>query len=105
MPRQPERPALEPPASAFQPVCCCAARSPGAAPPSEDADAAFWQLGPFEKYAENPIPHAPQRQLGSARRLQSDRLADGGTLWMLYRAEGTTGIGVAHAGITSDDTP
>ncbi len=60
-----------------------------------EADAA-WQVGPFEKYANNPIL-VPQGETWEAKDVFNPAAwTDGETVWMLYRAEDTTGTGVWH---------
>ncbi len=58
---------------------------------AEETDA--WQLGPFEKYAQNPIL-TPQGATWEAKDVFNPAAwTDGETLWLLYRAEDSTGIG------------
>ncbi len=67
----------------------CAEADPNAV--RETADS--WQLGPFEKYEGNPII-APQGQTWEAKDVFNPAAwTDGETVWMLYRAEDTTGVG------------
>jgi predicted GH43/DUF377 family glycosyl hydrolase len=52
-----------------------------------------WQLGPFEKYDENPILK-PQGDSWEAKDLFNPAaFSDGKTITMLYRAEDSTGVG------------
>jgi predicted GH43/DUF377 family glycosyl hydrolase len=52
-----------------------------------------WQLGPFEKYGENPIL-TPQGDSWEAKDLFNPAaFSDGETIFMLYRAEDSTGVG------------
>ena len=65
-------------------------------PPPGDAPATAaddWQIGPFEKHAGNPIV-APQGTTWEAKDVFNPAAwTDGETIFMLYRAEDTTGIG------------
>lgn len=53
-----------------------------------------WQLGPFERYAENPIL-TPQGNSWEAKDVFNPAAwSDGETIYMLYRAEDSTGVGI-----------
>ncbi len=52
-----------------------------------------WQIGPFEKYTDNPIL-TPQGNTWEAKDVFNPAaFSDGETIYMLYRAEDSTGIG------------
>ena len=52
-----------------------------------------WQIGPFEKYEGNPIL-TPQGATWEAKDVFNPAAwTDGETVYMLYRAEDTTGVG------------
>lgn len=54
----------------------------------------IWQIGPFAKYEANPIL-VPQGHTWEAKDVFNPAAwTDGDTVWMLYRAEDSTGIGV-----------
>lgn len=63
---------------------------------TDEADseaAAVWQIGPFEKYDGNPIL-TPQGSTWEAKDVFNPAAwTDGETVYMLYRAEDTTGVG------------
>ena len=55
-----------------------------------------WQVGPFEKYADNPIL-VPQGETWEAKDVFNPAAwTDGEKVWMFYRAEDTTGAGLWH---------
>jgi len=54
---------------------------------------AQWQLGPFEKYTENPIITPRGDQWESKDVFNPAAWTDGNTVYLLYRAEDSTGIG------------
>jgi len=65
----------------------------GCAGPESGAAEAAWQVGPFEKYEGNPIL-TPRGTTWEAKDIFNPAAwTDGETVWMLYRAEDTTGIG------------
>lgn len=52
-----------------------------------------WQLGPFVRYEQNPILE-PRGETWEAKDIFNPSVwTDGETIWMLYRAEDTTGRG------------
>lgn len=52
-----------------------------------------WQLGPFKKYEANPIITPQGSTWESKDVFNPAALSDGGKIYMLYRAEDSTGIG------------
>ena len=65
----------------------------GEAEESMPEAAADWQVGPFEKYENNPIL-VPQGETWEAKDVFNPTTwSDGETVYMLYRAEDSTGIG------------
>jgi len=57
-------------------------------------DSESWQLGPFERYEGNPIL-TPQGDSWEAKDVFNPAAwSDGETIYMLYRAEDSTGIGI-----------
>ncbi len=69
----------------------CAAEEPQTADANDTAMA--WQLGPFVKHTGNPIL-VPQGSTWESKDVFNPTTwADGETIWMLYRAEDSTGIG------------
>ena len=70
----------------------CAEAVPDAVPETAGA----WQVGPFEKFEGNPIL-VPQGETWEAKDVFNPAAwADGEKVWMLYRAEDTTGAGAWH---------
>src|SRR6056297_2023244 len=68
---------------------CSESSEPGATADSAE----HWQLGPFEKYDGNPIL-TPQGDSWEAKDLFNPAaFSDGETIFMLYRAEDSTGVG------------
>lgn len=68
--------------------CACQPPAPTDTPPDT------WQLGPFTKYAGNPIL-LPQGDTWEAKDLFNPTAwTDGETIYLFYRAEDTTGIGI-----------
>lgn len=58
-----------------------------------EADSENWQLGPFERYDENPIL-TPRGDSWEAKDVFNPAAwSDGETIFMLYRAEDSTGVG------------
>lgn len=70
-------------------VLGCANSEPNRAP----AMAESWQLGPFDKYDANPILTAQGTTWEAKDVFNPTAWTDGETVWLLYRAEDTTGIG------------
>lgn len=59
--------------------------------PTDDSS---WQLGPFERYGSNPII-TPQGNTWEAKDVFNPAAwSDGETIYMLYRAEDSTGVGI-----------
>ena len=59
-----------------------------------EQDSDSWQLGPFERYERNPIL-TPQGNSWEAKDVFNPAAwSDGETIYMLYRAEDSTGIGI-----------
>lgn len=59
-----------------------------------ETDSDNWQLGPFERYEGNPIL-TPQGNSWEAKDVFNPAAwSDGETIYMLYRAEDSTGVGI-----------
>jgi len=62
---------------------------------SEPADKNDWQMGPFKKYTANPVITPQGSDWESKDVFNPAAWSDGETIYMLYRAEDSTGIGKA----------
>lgn len=90
-------------------IAACGRSDPGETGPTTDlSSSAAWQLGPFEKYEGNPILTPGKRDWESKDVFNPTAWSDGETVYLLYRAEDSTGMGewngTSRIGLaTSDD--
>ena len=72
---------------------CGGSSQPGSQRVAEPGDRPDWQIGPFEKYEGNPILTPGTRDWESKDVFNPATWADRDSVYMLYRAEDSTGMG------------